>query len=60
VGAALSKCGRLRARADAGDRDAAERLAGLLADRGDLDELRARADAGDRDAAARLAGLLAE
>ena len=37
----------LRARADAGDRPAAERLAELLADRGDLDGLRARADAGD-------------
>ena len=32
------------------------RLAGLLADRGDLDELRARADAGDGHAASRLAG----
>ena len=40
------------------------RLAGLLAERGDLDEaeqiLRARADAGDRDAAWELADLLAE
>ena len=50
----------LRARADAGDRYAAGRLAGLLAERGDLDGLRARADAGDGDAAGRLAGLLAE
>ena len=50
----------LRARADAGDRDAARRLAELLAERGDLDGLRARADAGDRYAARRLAGLLAE
>ncbi len=41
----------LRARADAGDEDAAERLADLLADRGDLDGLRARADAGDGYAA---------
>ena len=49
----------LRARADAGDGNAAWRLAGLLAERGDLDELRARADAGDWDAAGRLAGLLA-
>ena len=40
--------------------DAAERLAGLLAERGDLDELRARADAGDSHAAERLALLLAE
>ena len=48
----------LRARADAGDRDAAERLAGLLAARGDLAGLRARADAGDRDAARRLGELL--
>ena len=42
----------LLARADAGDGYAAERLAGLLIWRGDLDEaeqlLRARADAGDR------------
>ena len=45
--------------ADAGDEYAAERLAGLLARRGDLDELRAMADAGDTDAAERLAGLLA-
>ena len=43
-----------------GDGDAASRLAGLLAERGDLDGLRARADAGDGDAASRLAGLLAE
>ena len=50
----------LRARADAGDGDAARRLAGLLAERGDLDGLRARADAGDGDAARRLAELLAE
>ena len=35
------------------------RLAGLLAERGDLDELRARADAGDGAAARQLAGLLA-
>ena len=46
--------------ADAGDRDAAERLADLLEERGDLDGLRTRADAGDRDAAVRLAGLLKE
>jgi TPR repeat protein len=49
---------------DAGDGDAAWRLAGLLAKRGDLDEaeqvLRARADAGDGDAAWRLADLLAK
>jgi hypothetical protein len=45
--------------ADAGDTDAALQLAGLLADRGDLDGLRARADAGDTHAASRLAGLLA-
>ena len=49
----------MRARADAGDGDAAGRLAGLLAERGDLDGLRARADAGDRYAAGRLAELLA-
>ena len=52
--------GSLRARADAGDGDAAWRLAELLAERGDLDGLRARADAGDADAAERLAELLAE
>ena len=50
--------------ADAGDRDAATRLAGLLAERGDLDGaiqvLGTLADAGDRDAASRLADLLAE
>ena len=50
----------LRARADAGDRTAAEKLAELLAWRGDLDGLRARADAGDRAAAEKLAELLAE
>jgi hypothetical protein len=67
LAALLAEQGRvdeLRARADAGDRDAAYRLAGLLASQGDLDEatriLRARADAGDRDAAYRLAGLLAD
>ena len=49
-----------RRAADAGDGDAAGRLAGLLAERGDLDELRARADAGDGDAAGRLAMLLAD
>ena len=51
------------ARADAGDEDAAAWLAGLLAERGDLDgaaQLRARADAGDGYAAERLAELLAE
>ena len=46
--------------ADAGDPDAASRLAVLLAKRGDLDELRARADAGDENAASRLAVLLAK
>ena len=39
---------------------AARRLAGLLAEHGDLDQLRARADAGDGHAAQRLDGLLAE
>jgi hypothetical protein len=52
---------QLRARADAGDRDAARQLAGLLADRDDLDQaeqlLCARADAGD-GAADLLADLL--
>ena len=46
--------------ADAGDEQAAEQLAALLAERGDIDELRARADAGDESAAGRLAALLAE
>ena len=46
--------------ADAGDEAATWYLAGLLAQRGDLDGLRERADAGDRDAALRLAGLLKE
>jgi len=44
--------------ADAGDGAAAERLAGLLAERGDLDGLRARIDAGDPYAAMRLPDLL--
>ena len=48
----------LRVRAAAGDGDAARRLAGLLADRGDLDELRVRAVAGDGDAADKLAEVL--
>ena len=58
VGALLAKRGDLdgaeqilRARADAGDEDAAVQLAELLADRGDLDEaeqiLRAKANAGE-------------
>jgi hypothetical protein len=46
--------------AAAGDSHAAQYLAGLLADRGDLDGLRARADAGDEYAAERLVRLLAE
>ena len=37
----------MRARADAGEEAAAERLAGLLTERGDLDGLRARTDAGE-------------
>ena len=47
-----------RRAADAGDEHAAERLADLLYDRGDLNQLRARADAGDGQAAYRLADLL--
>ena len=43
--------------ADAGDGNAAARLAGLLAEHGDLDELRARADAGDGYAAWELRRL---
>jgi hypothetical protein len=46
--------------ADAGDWAANRRLAGLLSQRGDVQELRARADGGDWHAAERLAGLLAE
>ena len=49
---------------DAGNADAADLLANLLVERGDLDGaaqiLRARANAGDRDAARRLAGLMVE
>jgi hypothetical protein len=48
----------LRAGADAGDRLAARKLAGLLEKRRDLGGLRARADAGDQYAARRLAWLL--
>jgi hypothetical protein len=40
------------------DRAAAVWLAGLLAERGDLDGLRARADTGDEDVGERLADLL--
>jgi hypothetical protein len=51
-------------RADAGDRDAARRLAELLAEQGRTDDaidlFRAHADAGDQDAGERLADLLAE
>ncbi|TQK42348.1 hypothetical protein FBY35_3740 [Streptomyces sp. SLBN-118] len=54
-----------RARADAGDSDAADRLAFLLLEHGRLDELRRRADAGDSDDAREaacdaLARMLAE
>ena len=45
----------LRARADVGDRDAAGRLAELLAEQGRVNELRTRAEAGDEDAAYWLA-----
>jgi len=52
----------LLARADAGDRDAGERLVELLAEHGDLDGaarvLRTLADAGDRYAAWKLTHLL--
>jgi hypothetical protein len=51
-----------RRRADVGDGYAAGRLAGLLAERGDLDGatqiLRAQANAGDRSAAWQLRELL--
>ena len=54
------QCGR----ADAGDWEAGERLAELLAKRDDLDEaeqiLRARVDAGDPFAASGVADLLAQ
>ena len=49
-----------RRAADAGDADAAGRLADLLEESGDLDGLRARAEVGDADAAERLADLLEE
>ncbi|MGW6505839.1 hypothetical protein, partial [Nonomuraea angiospora] len=52
--------GELRARADAGDEQAAEVLAELLAEQGREEELRARADAGDKQAAQALARLLTE
>jgi hypothetical protein len=48
----------LRARANAGDDNAAGRLALWLAKRGNLDGLRARTEAGDEHAAVPLAGLL--
>jgi hypothetical protein len=48
----------LRVRAEVGDRDAAARLADLLAQRGDVDGIRARAEVGDQDAAQMLVGLL--
>ena len=54
---------KLRTRADAGDKDVAKQLAGLLEQRGDLDVaaqiLRAPADGGDLNAALQLAWLLA-
>lgn len=50
----------LRQCADVGDMNATDRLAGLLAAQGRIDELRRRADAGDGYAADRLAGLLVE
>ena len=51
---------QLRARADAGDGDAALRLAELLAERGDLDGAARPGRRRRRDAALRLADLLAE
>jgi hypothetical protein len=58
----LSRCAipLYRHAADVGDKNAAQRLAWLLATRDDLDALRARADTGDEHAAAMLAKLLAE
>ena len=63
----LAKLGRveeLQERADAGDGSAANRLAGLLAEQGRVDDaitaLWQRADAGDGSAAYRAAELLAE
>ncbi|MFE9204287.1 tetratricopeptide repeat protein [Micromonospora sp. NPDC007230] len=50
----------LRRQADAGDGDAAGRLAELLHEQGNTDELRRRADTGDGFAAGRLADLLHE
>ncbi|MDG4834206.1 tetratricopeptide repeat protein [Solwaraspora sp. WMMD1047] len=50
----------LRRRADTGDWSAAEQLAGLLREQGNLDELRRRADTGNRFAAEQLAELLRE
>ncbi|MCX2948965.1 tetratricopeptide repeat protein [Lentzea sp. NEAU-D7] len=59
----LAKNGRitsLRARADAGDKEAAGRLAGLLAQHGLLDELRMRADAGQLSSHVALLDLLVQ
>jgi hypothetical protein len=50
----------LRQRVDDGDTSASPQLAGLLAERGRVEELRERTDAGDVFAAIWLAGLLVE
>ena len=50
----------LRFRADFGDEEAAMRLAGVLAEHGNLNRLRARADAGNEYAAMQLAKVLAQ
>ena len=48
----------LQTQADIGDEFAAERLAKVLAERGDLEELRTRTDAGEGRAAKHLDELL--
>ncbi|RFS85979.1 tetratricopeptide repeat protein [Actinomadura spongiicola] len=58
IARALAPLDHLRAGADAGDSQAARRLAKALAQQGEVAELRQRADAGDKDAAWRFADLL--
>jgi len=50
----------LRARADHGDRDAADELIEVAGERGDMDELRRLAEQGNNTAADQLAELTSE
>ena len=52
--------GELRRLADRGDKDAADQLVELAAERADVGELRRLADSGNRDAADALAELTEE